>query len=122
MITLETRDALVVAYAPAGCATARLQRVIEETETLLIRHCGGTTVARALVSGLIRETATSGASSGWRHGGVRALPSESMTIDARVDALPWAELERSLWERGYAWSRGVPGRRGVRRARGALRG
>jgi hypothetical protein len=29
-----------------------------------------------------------------------------MTIDERVAALPWAELTRSLWERGYAWSRG----------------
>jgi DNA/RNA-binding domain of Phe-tRNA-synthetase-like protein len=49
MITLETREALVVAYAPSGCPTARLQRVIEETEALLIRHCGGATVERALV-------------------------------------------------------------------------
>ena len=29
-----------------------------------------------------------------------------MTIDERVEALPWPELERSLWERGYAWSPG----------------
>jgi DNA/RNA-binding domain of Phe-tRNA-synthetase-like protein len=49
MITLETRQALVVAYAPAGCSSARLQRVIEETEALLIRHCGGQTTERALV-------------------------------------------------------------------------
>jgi DNA/RNA-binding domain of Phe-tRNA-synthetase-like protein len=49
MITLETRQALVVAYAPAGCATPRLQHVIEETEALLIRHCGGRTVERGLV-------------------------------------------------------------------------
>jgi hypothetical protein len=28
-----------------------------------------------------------------------------MTIDERVAALPWAGLEESLWERGYAWSR-----------------
>lgn len=49
MITLETKDTLVVAYAPSGCATPRLQRVIEETEALLIRHCGGQTVERALV-------------------------------------------------------------------------
>lgn len=49
MITLETRDALVVAYAPSGCATPRLQRVIEETEALLIRHCGGQGVERALI-------------------------------------------------------------------------
>jgi DNA/RNA-binding domain of Phe-tRNA-synthetase-like protein len=49
MITLDTRRALVVAYAPAGCPTSRVQRVIEETETLLVRHCGGQTVGRALV-------------------------------------------------------------------------
>lgn len=49
MITLDTRRALVVAYAPAGCATPRLQRVIEETESLLVRHCGGQAVERALV-------------------------------------------------------------------------
>jgi DNA/RNA-binding domain of Phe-tRNA-synthetase-like protein len=49
MITLETTRALVVAYAPASFTTARLQRVIEDTEALLIRHCGGTSVERALV-------------------------------------------------------------------------
>ena len=49
MITLETTRALVVAYAPAAIASPRLQRVIEETEALLIRHCGGRTSARALV-------------------------------------------------------------------------
>ena len=30
-----------------------------------------------------------------------------MTIDARVDALPWADLEASLWERGYAHARAL---------------
>jgi DNA/RNA-binding domain of Phe-tRNA-synthetase-like protein len=49
MITLETRRALVVAYAPSRCPAARLQRVIEETEALLVRHCGGRTVEHALV-------------------------------------------------------------------------
>jgi DNA/RNA-binding domain of Phe-tRNA-synthetase-like protein len=49
MITLETTSALVVAYAPVACGSARLQRVIEDTEALLIRHCGGQTVERALV-------------------------------------------------------------------------
>jgi uncharacterized protein len=32
-----------------------------------------------------------------------------MTIEARVAALPWADLERSLWERGYAWHPGFLG-------------
>lgn len=32
-----------------------------------------------------------------------------MTIDARVAALPWPDIERSLWERGYAWSPGFLG-------------
>lgn len=49
MITLDTRQALVVAYAPATCATSRLLGVIEETEALLLRHCGGHSVERALV-------------------------------------------------------------------------
>jgi DNA/RNA-binding domain of Phe-tRNA-synthetase-like protein len=49
MITLETTRALVVAYAPAAFTVARLQRVIEETEALLIRHNGGQTAERALV-------------------------------------------------------------------------
>jgi hypothetical protein len=29
-----------------------------------------------------------------------------MTIDERVAALPWTELEASLWDRGYAWHAG----------------
>jgi hypothetical protein len=29
-----------------------------------------------------------------------------MTIDERVAGLPWEDLERSLWARGYAWQRG----------------
>ena len=41
-ITLETRRALVVAYAPAACPTARLQGVLERTAATLVRHAGGT--------------------------------------------------------------------------------
>jgi DNA/RNA-binding domain of Phe-tRNA-synthetase-like protein len=48
-ITLETRDALVVCYAPAAIGTARLQRVVDETAALLVRHCGGTVAATGLV-------------------------------------------------------------------------
>lgn len=48
-ITLETREALVVCYAPAAIAAARLQRVVEDTAALLVRHCGGVAVATGLV-------------------------------------------------------------------------
>ena len=48
-ITLETREALVVCYAPAAIGTARLQRVVDETAALLVRHCGGTVAATGLV-------------------------------------------------------------------------
>ena len=40
-ITLSTRDALVVAYAPASCASARLHGVLERTADTLTRFCGG---------------------------------------------------------------------------------
>jgi DNA/RNA-binding domain of Phe-tRNA-synthetase-like protein len=40
-ITLSTRDALVVAYAPASCASARLNGVLERTAETLTRVCGG---------------------------------------------------------------------------------
>jgi DNA/RNA-binding domain of Phe-tRNA-synthetase-like protein len=40
-ITPETRRALVVAYAPATCATARLQGILERTAATLVRHAGG---------------------------------------------------------------------------------
>ena len=47
-ITLDTRSALVVAYAPASCPTARLKAVLERTAATLIRHAGGeATVLRA---------------------------------------------------------------------------
>jgi DNA/RNA-binding domain of Phe-tRNA-synthetase-like protein len=41
-ITLEARRALVVAYAPASYAQARLERVLAATEDTLTRFCGGT--------------------------------------------------------------------------------
>ena len=41
MITLETRSALVVAYAPAGHAPARLDAVLDATVETLTRYCGG---------------------------------------------------------------------------------
>ena len=40
-ITLETIRALVVAYAPAGCSDRRLNDVLDATEAVLVRHCGG---------------------------------------------------------------------------------
>jgi DNA/RNA-binding domain of Phe-tRNA-synthetase-like protein len=48
MITLETRAALVVAYAPAGYGAARLHRVLDATAELLTRHCGGQEAERLL--------------------------------------------------------------------------
>ena len=48
-ITLETREALVVCYAPAAIGSARLQRVVDETAALLVRHCGGAATAAGLV-------------------------------------------------------------------------
>jgi DNA/RNA-binding domain of Phe-tRNA-synthetase-like protein len=41
MITLETRSALVIAYAPAGAAS-RVQAVLERTTATLMRYSGGT--------------------------------------------------------------------------------
>lgn len=41
-ITLEAQRALVVAYAPAGFASARLSGVLERTAETLTRFCGGT--------------------------------------------------------------------------------
>ena len=48
-ITLETHEALVVCYAPAAIASARLARVVDETAALLVRHCGGAVDAQGLV-------------------------------------------------------------------------
>ena len=41
-ITLATRGALVVAYAPAACSVDRLSAVVDRTAETLLRHCGGT--------------------------------------------------------------------------------
>jgi len=41
MITLETRNALVVAYAPAGYSLGRLNAVLDATAKTLARFCGG---------------------------------------------------------------------------------
>jgi len=40
-ITLDTTRCLVVAYAPAGYAPARLDRVLDRTAAALIQACGG---------------------------------------------------------------------------------
>jgi DNA/RNA-binding domain of Phe-tRNA-synthetase-like protein len=45
-ITLETRNALVIAYAPAGYASERLDRVLDATAETLTRFCGGTLAER----------------------------------------------------------------------------
>jgi len=42
MITLEARNALVVAYAPAGYNLGRLKAVLDTTAETLTRFCGGT--------------------------------------------------------------------------------
>ena len=41
-ITLATRGAFVVAYAPAACSVDRLSAVVDRTAETLLRHCGGT--------------------------------------------------------------------------------
>jgi DNA/RNA-binding domain of Phe-tRNA-synthetase-like protein len=48
-ITLETRRALVIAYAPAGYSTARLDKVLAATAETLTRYCGGTVAERRLL-------------------------------------------------------------------------
>jgi len=45
-ITLETRSALVVAYAPAGHGPARLDAVLDATVETLTRFCGGRVTER----------------------------------------------------------------------------
>ncbi|MCC7123523.1 MAG: hypothetical protein IT178_01650 [Acidobacteria bacterium] len=46
MVTTETRDALVVVYAPAEVEAARLRHVLDVTAERLARVCGGTEAAR----------------------------------------------------------------------------
>src|SRR5260221_7091723 len=48
-ITLETRNALVVVYAPAGCSLARLNEVIDGSASTLTRVCGGASTGRRVV-------------------------------------------------------------------------
>ncbi len=48
-ITLATRTALVVAYAPAGYSSARLNAVLDAVCETLTRFCGGTAVERRLI-------------------------------------------------------------------------
>jgi DNA/RNA-binding domain of Phe-tRNA-synthetase-like protein len=45
-ITLATTSCLVVAYAPAGCAPARLEAVLERTAQALSEACGGSAVSK----------------------------------------------------------------------------
>jgi len=49
MITVATRHALVVAYAPAGYSAARLDAVVDATAATLTRHCGGHVSERGLL-------------------------------------------------------------------------
>jgi DNA/RNA-binding domain of Phe-tRNA-synthetase-like protein len=48
-ISLETTQALVVCYAPAGASDRRLGEVLDATEATLVRHCGGARHARFFV-------------------------------------------------------------------------
>lgn len=48
-ITLETRSALVVAYAPAGSTDRRLGEVLDLTQETLTRHCGGSQAGRLVM-------------------------------------------------------------------------
>jgi DNA/RNA-binding domain of Phe-tRNA-synthetase-like protein len=49
MVTLQTRSALVVVYAPASLGRARLDAVLAETEATLTQHCGGSRTDRRTV-------------------------------------------------------------------------
>jgi DNA/RNA-binding domain of Phe-tRNA-synthetase-like protein len=48
-IRLETKDALVIAYAPARMARTRLESVLDATAATLKLYCGGQDVARSFV-------------------------------------------------------------------------
>jgi len=48
MITLETRNALVVVYAPGSCSLARLGQVLDGSAETLTRFCGGAVSSRAI--------------------------------------------------------------------------
>ena len=49
-VTAETRSVLVTVYAPARSATARLERVLDDTVDTLTRHCGGAPRERRLLA------------------------------------------------------------------------
>ncbi len=49
MITLDTRNALVVAYAPAGYNPGRLNGVLDTTSETLVRFCGGSPGERRIL-------------------------------------------------------------------------
>ena len=49
MITLATRNAIVVVYAPAGYSRARLDDVLDATATTLTQYCGGRVTDRRVV-------------------------------------------------------------------------
>lgn len=49
MITLEAKNALVVAYAPALYSLTRLGQVLDGTAATLTRHCGGREVHRRVI-------------------------------------------------------------------------
>ena len=49
MITTSCARALVIVYAPARHAVARLQSVLDDTAATLVRWCGGTVVSRRLL-------------------------------------------------------------------------
>ena len=51
MITLETRNALVVVYAPAVYRLARLEEVLDGSAATLTRFCGGTLAGRRFLPG-----------------------------------------------------------------------
>ncbi len=48
-IKLQSRDALVVAYAPSSCDAARLEAVLARTADTLVRFCGGRPGERRIV-------------------------------------------------------------------------
>ena len=50
MITLATRRSLVTVYAPAAAHSGRLPAVLQGTEEIVLRFCGGRRVERRIVS------------------------------------------------------------------------
>jgi DNA/RNA-binding domain of Phe-tRNA-synthetase-like protein len=49
MVTLATRNALVVVYAPAAYSPTRLTGVLDETASTLTRYCGGRVAEQRLL-------------------------------------------------------------------------